>query len=200
MKPPYSENSVHDVWRNTGNSFPWYDCAMEFQLDQAKEILRRTPATLNALLADLPNDWVLSNEGPETWSPYDVIGHLIEGEETDWIPRARIILEQGETRPFDKFDRFAMFQKSKGKSLLELLAQFEQLRGESLRQLDEMKLTPELLQKQGTHPALGVVTLSQLLSAWVVHDLGHIRQIVRVMAKQYREAIGPWTEYLTIVN
>jgi len=173
---------------------------MEFHLDQAKEILRRTPATLNALLTDLPNDWVLSNEGPETWSPYDVIGHLIEGEETDWIPRARIILEQGETRPFDKFDRFAMFQKSKGKSLLELLAQFEQLRGESLRQLDEMKLTPELLQKRGTHPALGVVTLSQLLSAWVVHDLGHIRQIVRVMAKQYREAIGPWTEYLTIVN
>ena len=173
---------------------------MEFQLDQAKEILRRTPATLNALLADLPNDWVLSNEGPETWSPYDVIGHLIEGEETDWIPRARIILEHGEMRPFDKFDRFAMFQKSKGKSLLELLAQFEQLRGESLRQLDEMKLTPELLQKRGMHPALGVVTLSQLLSAWVVHDLGHIRQIVRVMAKQYREAIGPWTEYLTIVN
>jgi len=173
---------------------------MEFHLEQAKEILRRTPATLNALLTDLPNDWVLSNEGPETWSPYDVIGHLIEGEETDWIPRARIILEQGETRPFDKFDRVAMFQKSKGKSLLELLAQFEQLRGESLRQLDEMKLTPELLQKRGTHPALGVVTLSQLLSAWVVHDLGHIRQIVRVMAKQYREAIGPWTEYLTIVN
>ena len=173
---------------------------MEFQLDQAKEILRRTPATLNALLTDLPNDWVLSNEGPETWSPYDVIGHLIEGEETDWIPRARIILEQGEARPFDKFERFAMYEKSKGRSLLELLAQFEQLRGESLRQLDELKLTPELLQKRGTHPALGVVTLSQLLSAWVVHDLGHIRQIVRVMAKQYRDAIGPWTEYLTIVN
>lgn len=173
---------------------------MEFQLDQAKEILRRTPATLNALLTDLPSDWVLSNEGPETWSPYDVIGHLIEGEETDWIPRARIILEQGEERPFDKFDRFAMFEKSQGKSLLELLARFEQLRGESLRQLDELKLTPELLQKRGTHPALGVVTLSQLLSAWVVHDLGHIRQIVRVMAKQYRDAIGPWTQYLTIVN
>jgi hypothetical protein len=173
---------------------------MEFQLDQAKEILRRTPATLNALLTDLPNDWVLSNEGPETWSPYDVIGHLIEGEETDWIPRARIILEQAEARPFDKFDRFAMFEKSRGKSLLELLAQFEQLRGESLRQLDEMNLTPELLQKRGTHPALGVVTLSQLLSAWVVHDLGHIRQIVRVMAKQYRDAIGPWTAYLSIVN
>jgi DinB family protein len=173
---------------------------MEFQLEQAKEVLRRTPATLNALLGDLPGDWVLSNEGPDTWSPYDVIGHLIEGEETDWIPRARIILEQGEARPFDRFDRFAMFEKSSGKSLLELLATFEQLRGESLRQLDELNLTPELLQKRGTHPVLGVVTLSQLLSAWVVHDLGHIRQIVRVMAKQYREAVGPWTAFLTIVE
>lgn len=173
---------------------------MEFELDKAKEVLQRTPATLNALLNDLPNDWVLANEGPETFTPYDVIGHLIEGEENDWIPRARIILEQGETRPFDKFDRFAMYEKSRGKSLSELLKQFEQLRGESIRQLDAMNLTPELLQKQGSHPALGVVTLSQLLSAWVVHDLGHIRQIVRVMAKQYREAIGPWTTYLTIVN
>ena len=173
---------------------------MEYQLDQAREILRRTPGTLNALLRDLPDDWVLANEGPETFSPYDVIGHLIEGEENDWIPRARIILEHGEAKPFEKFDRFAMYEKSRGKSLSELLKQFEQLRGESLRQLDEMNLTPELLQKQGSHPALGVVTLSQLLSAWVVHDLGHIRQIVRVMAKQYREAIGPWTTYLTIVN
>lgn len=173
---------------------------MEFELDQAKKILRRTPGTLNALLSDLPNEWVLSNEGPETWSPYDVIGHLIHGEETDWIPRARIILADGEARPFDRFDRFAMFEKSKGKSLLELLATFEQLRGESLRQLDELNLTPELLAKRGTHPVLGVVTLSQLLSAWVVHDLGHIRQIVRVMAKQYRDAIGPWTEFLTIVE
>ncbi|HET7114735.1 MAG TPA: DinB family protein [Pyrinomonadaceae bacterium] len=173
---------------------------MEYRLDQAKEILRRTPGTLNALLADLPNDWVLSNEGPETWSPYDIVGHLIEGEESDWIPRARIILEDGESRPFEKFERFAMFEKAKGKSLLELLARFEQLRAENLRQLDEMHLTPELLQKRGTHPALGVVTLSQLLSAWVVHDLGHIRQIVRVMAKQYREAVGPWTAYLTILN
>ena len=173
---------------------------MEFELDKAKEVLQRTPATLNALLNDLPSDWVLANEGPETFSPYDVIGHLIEGEENDWIPRARIILEQGEARPFDKFDRFAMYEKSRGKSLSELLKQFEQLRGESLRQLDEMNLTPELLQKQGSHPALGVITLSQLLSAWVIHDLGHIRQIVRVMAQQYREAIGPWTTYLTIVN
>ncbi len=173
---------------------------MEFELNKAKEVLRRTPGTLNALLGDLPDDWVLANEGPATFSPYDVIGHLIEGEENDWIPRTRIILEQGEARPFDKFDRFAMYEKSKGKSLHELLARFQQLREQSLRQLDEMNLTPELLQKRGSHPALGAVTLSQLLSAWVVHDLGHIRQIVRVMAKQYREAIGPWTTYLTIVN
>jgi len=173
---------------------------MEFELDNAKEVLRRTPLTLNALLSELPNDWVLANEGPETFSPYDVIGHLIEGEENDWIPRARIILEHGETRPFEKFDRFAMYEKSKGKSLAELLARFEEVRGRSLRQLDELNLTPELLEKRGSHPALGVVTLSQLLSAWVVHDLGHIRQIVRVMAKQYREAVGPWTTYLTILN
>ena len=173
---------------------------MEYRLDQAKEVLRRTPATLNALLNDLPNDWVLANEGPDTFSPYDVIGHLIEGEENDWIPRARLILDYGETKPFEPFNRFAMYEKSQGKSLPELLARFEQLRAESLRQLDEMNLTPELLQKRGAHPALGVVTLSQLLSAWVVHDLGHIRQIVRVMAKQYRDAIGPWTAYLSIVE
>ena len=173
---------------------------MEYRLDQAKDVLRRTPATLNALLSNLSDDWVLANEGPETFSPYDVIGHLIEGEEHDWIPRARIILEHGEAKPFEKFDRFAMYEKSKGKSLAELLARFEEVRGASLRQLEEMNLTPELLQKRGTHPALGAVTLSQLLSAWVVHDLGHIRQIVRVMAKQYREEIGPWTAYLSIVN
>lgn len=173
---------------------------MEYRLEQAKEVLRRTPATLNALLADLPNDWVMSNEGPDTWSPYDVIGHLIHGEETDWIPRARIILDQGEARPFDRFNRTAMFEESRGKSLLELLAEFERLRGESLRQLDELNLTPELLAKRGTHPVLGPVTLSQLFSAWVVHDLGHIRQIVRVMAKQYGEAVGPWTEFLTILS
>ena len=173
---------------------------MEFELDKAKEVLRRTPGTLNALLSDLPDDWVMQNEGPETWSPYDVVGHLIEGEETDWIPRTRIILEQGEARPFDPFDRFAMFEKSKGKSLRELLARFEEVRGESLRQLDELNLTPEMLEKRGMHPRLGVVTLSQLLSAWVVHDLGHISQIVRVMAKQYGTAIGPWTQFLSIVT
>ena len=173
---------------------------MEFQLDHAKDILRRTPATLTSLLQDAPDEWLFSNEGPETWSPFDVLGHLIHGEETDWIPRARIILEDGENRAFEPFDRFAMFEKSKGKSLSELLATFERLRGERLQQLEAMNLTPELLAKRGMHPELGVVTLSQLLSAWVVHDLGHIGQIVRVMSKQYAEAVGPWTPYLTILS
>src|SRR5918997_1693037 len=125
---------------------------MEFRLDHAKEILGRTPATLDSLLRRLPDEWVASNEGPESWSPFDVMGHLIHGEESDWIPRAKIILEHGERRAFEPFDRFAMFEKSKGKSLRELLTTFERLRGESLRQLDQMNLTPELLKKHGKHP------------------------------------------------
>ena len=173
---------------------------MEFQLDDAKDVLRRTPATLNALLRHLPDEWVLSNEGPDSWSPFDVVGHLIHGEEADWIPRARLILEYGEGRPFEPFDRFAMFEKSRGKSLGELLDTFERLRGESLRELEGMSLTPEMLGKRGTHPELGVVTLSQLLSTWVVHDLGHVGQIVRVMAKQYGEAVGVWRAYLPVLS
>lgn len=173
---------------------------MEFQLEQAKHILRRTPATLNSLLRDLPDEWVLPNEGPDTWSPFDVVGHLIHGEETDWVPRAKIILEHGEDRPFEPFDRFAMFEKSKGKSLGELLDTFERLRGESLQQLDQMNLTPELLLKHGKHPELGIVTLSELLATWVVHDLGHVQQIVRVMSKQYGDAVGPWRAYLSILS
>jgi uncharacterized damage-inducible protein DinB len=173
---------------------------MEFQLDHAKEILRRTPATLYALLDDLSDEWVTPNEGPESWSPFDIVGHLVHGEETDWIPRARMILEYGEGRAFEPFDRFAMFEKSRDKSLGELLATFERLRGESLRELDEMNLTPEMLGKKGMHPELGMVTLSQLLSTWVVHDLGHIGQIVRVMAKQYSEAVGVWQAYLPVLS
>lgn len=173
---------------------------MDFHLSHAKEILSSTPVTLNSLLKDLCNDWVLSNEGPDSWSPFDVVGHLIHGEETDWIPRARIILEAGEQRPFEPFDRVAMFEKSKGKTLRELLTTFEGLRIENLQTLEAMNLTPELLTKRGTHPELGIVTLSQLLSAWVVHDLSHVGQIVRVMSKQYREAVGPWQEYLPILN
>lgn len=173
---------------------------MEFELDHAKEILRRTPATLNALLRGLPDEWILSSEGPNSWSPFDVVGHLIHGEETDWIPRARIILEHGERRAFKPFDRFAMFERSKGKSLGDLLDTFQRLRALSLDQLDSMKLTAEALQKRGKHPELGIVTLSELLSTWVVHDLGHIGQIVRVMSKQYGDAVGVWQAYLPILN
>lgn len=173
---------------------------MEFQIDHAREVLRRTPATLNSLLRGLPEEWTLAKEGDDGWSPFDVVGHLIHAEEADWIPRARFILEHGERRAFEPFDRFAMFEKSKGKSLSDLLDAFEHLRRESLNELERMSLTPELLMKRGTHPELGVVTLSQLLSTWVVHDLNHVAQIVRVMAKQYGEAVGGWRAYLSILN
>jgi len=173
---------------------------MEFQLDHAKEILSRTPRTVAALVGDLSDTWLLRNEGPETWSPFDVVGHLIHGEETDWIPRMRTILEDGEERPFESFDRFAMFEQSKGKSIVELLDWFERLRQANLRELEEMNLTPAMLEKRGRHPELGVVTLKQLLATWVVHDLGHVAQIARVMSKQYREEVGPWQEYLPVLT
>lgn len=172
---------------------------MEFQLEQATEILRRTPSTLNSLLRHLPVEWVLATEGLQSWSPYDVVGHLIHAEETDWISRAKIILEHGETHPFEPFDRFAMFEKSKGKSLAELLDIFERLREGNLKELEKMHLTTEMLENRGKHPELGVVTLGQLLSTWVVHDLGHIGQIVRIMAKQYQTEVGPWQTYLPIL-
>lgn len=173
---------------------------MEFELEHAKEILGRTPATLNAMLRGVSEVWLVANEGAETWGPYDVVGHLIHGEETDWIPRARIILEHGEARAFEPFDRVWMFEKSKGKSIAELLDEFAKLRKQSLNELSAMNLTPELLEKRGKHPELGVVTMKQLLAAWVVHDLGHVRQIVRVMAKQYSDAVGPWRAYLSILD
>jgi DinB family protein len=173
---------------------------MNFVLEQAVEVLGHTPPTLNSLLREIPETWLVENEGPETWSPYDIVGHLIHGEETDWIPRAKIILEHGEARAFEPFDRVAMFEKSKGKSIAELLDMFAAFRKESLHELSAMKLTPALLEKRGKHPELGVVTLKQLLATWVVHDLGHVRQIVRVMAKQYRDAVGPWRAYLSILE
>jgi len=172
---------------------------MEFQLEHAKDILRRTPLTLNLLLLDLPESWLMTNEGPDTWSPYDVVGHLIHGEETDWIPRAKIIVEHGESRAFTPFNRAAMFEASQGKSMAELLETFAQLRGESLRELDELNLTSDLLERRGLHPELGVVTLSQLLATWVVHDLSHIGQVMRVMSKQYGDAVGPWQAYLPVL-
>lgn len=173
---------------------------MEFELQHAVEVLRRTPASLNVLLRDLPEPWLINNEGPETWSPNDIVGHLIHGEETDWIPRAKIILEHGETRPFDPFDRFAMRDKLKGKSTVELLDTFAHLRTRSLQELEALKLTPDLLEKRGTHPEFGVVTMKQLLSTWVVHDLGHLRQVARVMARQYRDEVGPWRAYLPVLG
>lgn len=173
---------------------------MEFQLEEARQVLSRTPLTLNSLLLPLSNAWLLRNEGAETWSPFDVVGHLIHGEETDWIPRTKVILQHGEGRPFEPFDRFAMFERSKGKSITELLDTFTRLREANLQELDEMKLTAADLEKRGRHPELGTVTLKQLLATWVAHDLGHVAQIVRVMAKQYREEVGPWRQYLSIVN
>jgi len=173
---------------------------MKLDLEHVRNILRRTPSTLNLLLHDLPEAWLMSNEGPDTWSPYDIVGHLIHGEETDWIPRARIILEDGESRAFTPFNRESMFEKSKGKSINELLDTFARLRAESLRELDELNLTPELLEKRGLHPELGRVTLSELLATWVVHDLSHIGQIVRVMSKQYGDAVGPWKAYLPVLT
>jgi hypothetical protein len=173
---------------------------MEFNLDEGKEILRRTPAMLDALLRPLSDSWIMANEGPGSWSPYDIIGHLIHGEEANWIPRARTILEYGEARAFEPFDRFAMFEKSKGRSLAELLDRFAILREESLTELERMEITPAMLGKRGTQPELGSVTLGQLLSTWVVHDLGHTGQVVRVMAKQYGDAVGPWQAYLPILR
>ena len=173
---------------------------MEFKLEEGMQILRQTPSTIDALLRSLSSRWTERNEGPNTWSPFDVVGHLIHGEETDWIPRARIILNEGQSRAFEPFDRVAMFEKSKGKSLAELLDVFSGLRGSNIEELEQMNISRAMLERRGTHPELGTVTLGQLLSAWVVHDLGHIAQIVRVMARQYREAVGPWSAYLSILG
>ncbi len=170
-----------------------------FNLEDALAILARTPTALSALLMGLPDTWVEATEGDGTWSPYDVIGHLIHGERTDWIPRARHILA-GETRPFQTFDRTAQFTESQGKSLAELLKTFADLRQENIRALTEMNLTKADLGRRGLHPELGEVTLGQLLATWVVHDLDHVSQIARTMAKVYKGAVGPWTAYLRILR
>lgn len=174
--------------------------AMEFNLDDAVAALSRTPATLKVMLNGLPRNWVENNEGAETWSPYDVIGHLIHGERADWIPRAKIILEHGEARPFDPFDRFAQFEESKGKTLVELLDEFAALRERNLATLREMKIGAAELAKTGQHPALGKVTLKELLATWVTHDLDHIAQVARTMAKQYATEVGPWQAYISILH
>jgi hypothetical protein len=173
---------------------------MEYRIEDAVALLRRTPATLTALLRGLPEAWTTSKAGPDTWSAYDVVGHLLHGEETDWIARARIILEHGESRPFDSFDRTAMFEKYREYSLDQLLAAFAQAREQNLATLSDLKITPERVALKGTHPALGTVTLSQLLATWAIHDLNHIGQIVEVMAHQYADAVGPWRAYLGILT
>jgi len=173
---------------------------MDVDVATAIPVLERTPSVLRAMLTGLGSEWIDANEGAETWSPYDNIGHLIHGERTDWIPRARIILAQGTNRRFTPFDRFAQFRESNGKSLGDLLDEFSALRSDNLSTLAGWKLSSEQLALEGEHPELGTVTLRQLLSAWVVHDLGHIAQIARVMAKQYRDAVGPWRAYLPVLD
>jgi DinB family protein len=173
---------------------------MDFDLSNGTAILERTPATLRALLDGLSPSWTDATEGPDTWSPYVVVGHLIHGERADWIPRAQVILAQGENRTFTPFDRLAQFRESEGKSLAQLLDEFEELRAESVQTLIDWQLTEADLDLEGMHPALGAVTLKQLLATWVAHDLGHIVQVSRVMAKQYRDAIGPWRAYLSVMQ
>jgi hypothetical protein len=173
---------------------------VEFDLRVAIPVLERTPATLRTLLEGLPSAWTDANEGPDTWSPFDIVGHLIQGERTDWIPRARMILEEGRSRAFEPFDRFAQFRDSEGKSLAELLDEFERLRAQSLATLKGWQLTDTQLALEGEHPVFGAVTLRQLLATWTAHDVGHLAQISRVMARQYRDAVGPWRAYLPIMD
>ena len=173
---------------------------MDFELTAGIAVLERTPAALRALLAGLPAVWTDATEGPGTWSPYVVVGHLVHGERTDWVPRARLILARGPERRFAPFDRFAQLRESEGKSLAALLDEFARLRAESLATLAGWRLTDADLALTGEHPEFGAVTLRQLLATWVAHDLSHVAQTARVMATQYRGAVGPWRAYLPIMD
>ncbi|MBK7873471.1 MAG: DinB family protein [Saprospiraceae bacterium] len=173
---------------------------MQFTLSKSIEILERTPDVLLTMLHHISDDWTSQNEGGDSWSAYDIIGHLIHGELTDWMPRAEIILSDKTDKRFAPFDRFAQLEASKGKTLYELLKEFKTLRNQNLELLRSKNLTDEHLELKGIHPAFGEVTLAQLLATWTVHDLNHIAQISRVMAKQYKEAVGPWVEYLRILQ
>ena len=171
-----------------------------FDLRDGIPVLERTPATFRALLAGLPDSWMVTNEGPDTFSPFDNVGHLIHGERTDWIPRARIILAQGANRRFEPYDRLAQVRESRGKNLSALLDDFARLRVENMATLRGWKLSERELALEGEHPELGTVTLRQLLATWVAHDLGHVAQTARVMAKRYREDVGPWRAYLPVLD
>lgn len=172
---------------------------MPIAIPQAIALLERTPNVLASLLEGLDATWVLRNYGEDTFSPFDVVGHLIHGEEADWMVRARVILEHGEARPFEPFDRFAMYEASRGKSIGDLLRRFASLREQNLTALRALNLTPRQLEMRGMHPTLGVVTLGQLIATWSVHDLNHLAQIARAMAFQYRSEVGPWREFLSIL-
>ncbi|HEV8176629.1 MAG TPA: DinB family protein [Gemmatimonadales bacterium] len=173
---------------------------VNFTLENALPVLNRTPAVVRALLWGIPDPWVKAIEGPDTWSPFDIVGHLIHGERTDWIVRTEILLAYGETQPFTPFDRFAQFEASRGKTLPELLDTFTELRAENLLRLESLGLTTEDLQRRGRHPELGSCTLGELLATWVAHDLSHIAQIARVMGRQYTAAVGPWRAYLPMLD
>lgn len=173
---------------------------MRFDLDTSIALLERTPGVLRTLLSGLPDPWIIGTEGPDTWSPYDVVGHLIHGERTDWMARLDIILGDGPDKRFVPFDRFAQFHESRGKSLGMLLDEFAAVRAGNLARLRALNLTEADLDRTGTHPKFGRVTARQLLSTWTVHDLDHLMQISRVMAVQLREEVGPWIEYLRVVR
>ena len=173
---------------------------MDFNLKKSIEILERTPLVLEIMLKGIDNEWIVNNEGVDTWSPYDVVGHLIHGEKTDWIPRLEIILSDDDDNTFEPFDRFAQFEEDGVKTLNELLAEFRNLREMNIQILKSKFIKHDDYSKTGIHPAFGEVTLGQLLATWTVHDLNHIAQITRVMAKQYTEAVGPWIQYLRILN
>jgi hypothetical protein len=181
-------------------TIPIEETELDFELNEGMSVLERTPGTLRALLAGLPPRWIDGDEGPETFSAFENLAHLIHGERTDWIPRASIILAQGQNRRFEPFDRFAHQRESAGKSLAELLDEFAALRAANLSTLRGWTLGERELALEGEHPALGIVTLRQLLATWVAHDLGHVAQTARVLAKQYREAVGPWRAYLPILD
>ncbi len=173
---------------------------MQHNLQDTISLLTRTPAALNALLRDLPETWTLRNEGENTWSAFDIIGHLIHGERTDWMPRVKVVLQFGESQAFEPFDRQRHVRESQGKSLGQLLDEFARLRSENLAELRALNLRQEDLERRGRHPSLGVVTLSELLATWAAHDLTHLHQISRVMAHQYRGAVGPWSAYLGVLH
>jgi hypothetical protein len=173
---------------------------MEQSLPQTIELLARTPATLNVFLRELPDSLTRQNEGGDTWSAYDIVGHLVYAERTDWMPRVKIVLQFGETRAFEKFDRLGQTRESQGKSLGQLLDKFAHEREENLAELRALNLQKDDLDRRGRHPSLGIVTLSQLLATWAAHDLTHLHQLSRIMAHQYREAVGPWNLYLGVMK